>query len=120
MPKPEIPGVLEQVAALLEGGWTQRQFAKDKDGKFVINPWDSQAVSFCVSGGVMRICRSVYDEHPCSRVTMACLNAIHSEAGLQPRGNVYMELSMWNDAPERTAEKVIAVVRAAAKREAGD
>ena len=90
-----------EAAALIEKGWNQNVYSKDKKGKSC-EPWDKSAVSWCLSGALFRALD--LGELGCSlKEARACL-------GLE------VAVATWNDHPDRTQKDVVRLLKNAARR----
>ena len=100
--------ILNRVADLLEadGGWTQGANARDKNNQHC-DVKSSEAVTFCLVGGIRRICLD-YDELSGWPVMHAIRNQVIQQVGYP------ITLDHWNDSAEQTQEQVVATIRAAA------
>lgn len=85
---------LLRARARIERGWTQRAFARRADGT-TTHTEHEQACSWCLAGSV----------GPVFGHARSALIAIEKELNTGT-GGIYI----WNDAPERTKEEVLAVV----------
>ena len=81
---------LRAARALIERGWTQEYFAKDKDGLWIL-PNSTDAVCWCITGAFLA---ADYDAE--------LWNHAAEIAGAK-------SLSDWNDAPGRTQADVLAI-----------
>lgn len=72
--------------------WTQRSYAKDKDGNKT-NIADKEAVSFCVLGVLHRVYNDIF-EHSLKKEMLR-------------RAIPNIRIAAWNDDPERTKQEVI-------------
>ena len=73
--------------------WTKEYAAKDKRGLGVV-PFDPNTVCWCLLGGIEKCYGSKWVE---------IVNDVHA--------HIRMPLSIWNDAPERTFEDIVQLVK---------
>lgn len=99
-----VADVLERAAARLagEGAWTQRAFARRHDGSVAYSSCDPRVCSWCLGGALLK--ENEATPFDISQVA----NAVRAVIGA--------DLVGWNDAPERTQEQVVAVLREAATK----
>ena len=96
--------IYNKAADLIEEGWTQGAFARDKQGKHT-HPCGGGAKSWCLSGALVAVACPVPKNYvPTCPVRLA--------EGLMLKG----ELNSWNDVLGRTKEQVIARLWRAADR----
>jgi hypothetical protein len=96
--------VLYRAAELVDQGWCQTVTARDAAGR-ICRPTSARATRWCLMGAV----RQAAEEADVSRARAQVIIAVaplFTELGLHP--------AAWNDAPERTADEVAAVLRRAA------
>lgn len=97
----EVARVLREAADLIEppGRWTRGWLARDRYGWGVL-PLSIHAVCWCVRGAIHRVA-------PSHDLMLGAVMAAGDQAGT-------CTLSKWNDAPGRTADEIVAALRAAA------
>jgi len=90
-----IVELLRETRKIVGSGWTQRAWAKDKNGKFV-SEGDPTAVCWCLSGAL-----SLAKERlgASEEVFVGAYNLLSRRSGCR--------VVMFNDAPERTKEEVL-------------
>ena len=120
----QLPEHLDELGDLIEHGWCQGIYARDKDGK-KINELSQKAVCFCISGGIMRI-----SEPHGRHVRRHMRAALEKTLTLQmianlPEALIGQRLSAfstegglvgWNDKGARSQEQVVKLCRDAAQR----
>jgi hypothetical protein len=84
---------------LIEKGWTQRAFARDRDGRKVLAS-DPRACKWCIGGAIYL----AYPDQTAWLEAVAKLRKVIGDIALP---------TWWNDAPERTHEEVIEACRKA-------
>lgn len=106
MTKRKVLQILRKARKLLAKGWTQRTFAKDKDGVPVT--WDSQqAVCFCLGGALRRASQDAGKPY-----------GWESACELRRALGITDAVAEWNDAETRKQRHVLARLdRAIAKLE---
>jgi hypothetical protein len=87
-------------ALLMDRGWTQSAFARDKDGKPIMSK-DETATCYCMLGAIQASCCQRWDG--CYAVA-AVAEVMSSEGGRLP------DLAFFNDYPDRTLDEVIALI----------
>jgi hypothetical protein len=121
-----VDEVLEAAAARLRFGWTQGAFGRTLAGKGQRKP-DLDSVAFCLIGALESAARShgadTYTLRRAERSVCEALDAA-TAAGLSReaangRDHPHDMLQVWNDAPGRSEDEVVALVgRALERREA--
>lgn len=101
----EVARVLRNAADLIEpeGRWTQCAAARDGEGRKV-TPGDPRAVEWCGAGAIRRVAGGFGDV---SDVAERAMNAWRDVVG-------HWLVGSWNDDKGRTADEVVAALRAAA------
>ena len=89
-------------AALIEKGWNQDVYSRDKEGNSC-DPGEKSAVSWCLSGALL-------------------LASDHLDSDFLRGARAYLGLetaaSIWNDSPGRTQREVVKLLKNAARRAA--
>lgn len=94
---PEAVAVLTKVERLLvEKGWTQAVMARDSAG-YSVSEDDDRATCFCLYGALWRTAQNQ------DGLRNSVRDALHDATG----GNFVK----WNDAPGRTKDEVLALIR---------
>lgn len=98
----ELADVLDRAADLIAapGTWTQGALAETKIGRR-IGPTENNATCWCALGAIRKAGGYESDYNP---------------AALSLGAYLFAPIADWNDAPERTQEEVVAMLRAAALR----
>jgi len=88
--------------------WTQGEYARNADGKGLKNPKSSAAVCFCSMGAILSAPEAgIAVEYPLGRVFHVFYKAYEVVQTVLGGGGV--NISKWNDAPERTHAEVVAM-----------
>lgn len=95
----DVIAVLERAIELLNKGWCQRAFAKDIHNRFLLAN-DPSACEWCLEGSVMKAA---------VELDLPYAFAINPLVARLPGG--IPQVFVWNDAPGRTKEEVIAFVQ---------
>jgi hypothetical protein len=108
--------ILNSAADLLEQhDWLQHRLAINRDGG-IVQPTDPTACGFCLLGAIFHFTDEVADwpriPHPNGQ---SAKDAVSRVLGLEPDRNGM--LSEYNDAPGRTKQQVIEILREAARQE---
>lgn len=98
--------ILEEIAQLIERGWTKQALARDENGQRC-GVSREQAVCWCLSGAVLRVTRARNFVTEYSKVEDLIKKAILNEEGLE------MSLPRWNDSYCSSAAQAAAIVRKA-------
>lgn len=121
--------VLERAVELVEGGWLQGNFARDKDGN-VVHSYSGDACSFCAQGALVRAsgelggdnCGPISSKYPSpvasltanvyrkSKMVLAEILNYENEYSLN-LGDPDAIIQSWNDNPNTTKQDVIRVLR---------
>ena len=108
---------LRAAADLLEpaGSWTRGVYSRDAEGKSVFL-LSSQAVSFCVTGGVARVCAGTVTPHTPEhrRLSGLCYAALDQEVA--ERMGRKVKLDFWNDLYAQSRAEVVDLLRRGAGR----
>lgn len=88
----EIADKLAEARKLIESGWTQGAFARDKSGQHLDEFTSREAVYFCAWGAIKRACLSGKYHHTIVFFDQAL--------GIS-------NIAEWNDTPRRTQAEVI-------------
>lgn len=121
----QLPEHLDELGDLIEHGWCQGIYARDKDGK-KINELSDKAVCFCISGGIMRISEP-HGRHVRRHMRAALEKTLTLQMaadlperliGPKVASFFFTEggLIGWNDKADRSREQVVKLCRDAAQR----
>lgn len=84
---------LRRARALIESGWTQKEYARGKSGRGV-NELGNAPVCFCALGAIRRVTRREWDNTEEAKALRAAI--------------LGRDIIDWNDAPRRTQADVLA------------
>jgi hypothetical protein len=87
------------IEGLIQRGWIQRCYARDAGG-YRVDPHDSRATCWCLLGA-------------CMRAEVDFETGVRDLIRLAIDPDKKIMLPTWNDAPERTKEEVLEVIRRA-------
>jgi len=96
---------LEHAASLIEKGWCQGAFAKDKNGKPVVAA-SPEAVAWCAAGAVMRAMHDKNTWHLSGQIWGAIKSVIGTE----------QHFSAWGEEKGRQKTDILAVFAAAVSK----
>ena len=101
--------ILSDAIALIERGWTQRAPARRADG-VPCGPRDDDAAAWCITAAIYH--SSTIDDfaahYQAERLVRTALGWSDTQPNDDPKKR--KSLTIWNDAPERTAADVLAVL----------
>ena len=96
-----------RAAELVELGWTQGEFACDRADN-AVSPTDAQACRWCLEGSLRAAAAEL-------QLSALVLSTIIHWVTRQPGPREAAGLARWNDAPDRTAAEVAALLRRGAE-----
>ena len=89
---------LKEVCHLIENGWTQEEYARNKDGG-ATTTCSPHATCFCLAGACMRVDQKNKFEINTEQIISRYI-----------RSKYQIHTTVWNDKPERTKEEVLALL----------
>lgn len=100
MTKRQYANMFRKAARLIEGGWGQMNWVSSED-------------CYCIGGALNKATLDV----AClpNNVSRAMYSMLEELLGMPPTGQ-WLQLSRWNDQPERTKPHVVSLLRLAAKK----
>jgi len=104
-----VHDILSDAIALIERGWSQRTPARRADGT-PCGPRDVEAASWCITAAIYHgsDINDFASHYQAERLVRAALGWPDTKSDDDPKKR--KSLTVWNDAPERTAADVIAAL----------
>ena len=101
--------IYNEAADLVEKGWSQNAFARNKNG-FSVDPGGDGATSWCLSGALWLVTYGKGTFNRPSDYRTSILYKLVQDLKLKKF------VAAWNDDPDRTQEDVVKLLRDAAKQ----
>ena len=120
--KTNLPTQLDKLGDLLERGWCQGIYARDKNG-LLVDELSDKAVCFCIQGGINKIAdpygynfRDRMRDALAHTLTLELIEGLPESIAQRVPPVCNGELIEWNDKEDRTQDQVVKLCRDTAQR----